>query len=853
MSDRGQRLQNKSLGAILALGLLPIMLRAAVINVPRDFVSIRSAVAAARDGDIVEVEDGIYFEENIVIDKALHIRSKNPYGAVIQGSYQKNTDFAIFFVKAAAEIEGFILKNSFDGIVQRHSPDVQWSAHDLIILNMDYSAITINAVSGHVGRARVFNIIVDNAAIAFSTNDANSLEVKDCYIFNCQEAFSGSNHLSFVVDDTSIWNCASVMISEHNLLVLSPPATEKVIFGPHFKILEAKAFRLTAGQSPDQVLPGLAGRPAAVKAHVLGAIADGFLQTGNLPQAETFYRGAIQQGHRLRSSEILLRSHYGLGLVQENQGRLGESLDSFRQAIQSIARLVGPIPKTVFYSAFLKDKLEVIGSALRVLDRMQPGAIGDGPAVEAFDIIEQARARGILDSLQESIGAGSRAAGAPDIAAEEKKLSREISKIQIELKNANLSEYRKRELGESLEKSEQAYLDYLSRRGRPSGKNRSSPATPLPYGAIRDKLLKDRTALIEYYFAGNAGFGILATSQGVFLAKLPGPGLIAEKIQYYLWFLTLRDGGEFKSRAGGRILSDMLLKPFLDRIPPDTKRLIIIPGGPLWSLPFEALLLPSGETSSKTAAPRAPGRFLIERFEVIYAPSASCLAFAVGRDMRPRKKDWLGLARSKDFPVPIMTLGAGARPSDLHWVNHEIKSISANFAAERSSILLHGASQEKTFKETNLEQYRIIHLATHGIIDDINWRRSALLLGADDRAAEDGLLQPREIAALRLNADLVVLSACHSATGSYETGEGLKGLSLAFFTAGAKSVLASLWTVSDSSTPYFMKCFYQHLMEGASKGRALQLAKLDMLRSEYRHPFFWAAFILIGDWSRAVR
>jgi len=849
-----RRILITGLELIGVLCFLPILLQGAVINVPRDFSSIRSAVAASRDGDTVEIADGIYFEENIVIDKAVHIRAKNPYGAVIHGSYQKNARFVIFIVQAAAEIEGLILKNGYDGIVQRNSPDVFWSAHDLIIVNMNNSAVSINAVAGNIGRAKVSHIFIDNADKAFGTNDAYSLEVRSCVVFNCRGAFSGSNHLSFTVDNTVVWDCSPVVFSGTRIPpVLVPPATNDVFLGPQVKVLEIVP-NPRAGRNPFRNWPNWDNQHAVVQAYVECALSDGFLRTGRFPQAEVFSRSAKQRGERLRNTEILWRSQYGLGSSLEKQGRLQDALANFRQAIQSIAQLQTRIPRTVFRSAFLKDKLDVIGSTLGVLERMPSGPNGNGPAVEALDLIEQTRARGILESMQESIRSGGDPAGGLETPAEEKSLSRAISNIQIELKNESLSEYGKRTLREKLEKAEQAYLDFLTQSGSSTGTNSIALVAPLPYSAIRESLLKAQTVLIEYFFTGKAIFGILATSHGIFLAELPDPDGIAMKVQDYLSFLKSTDSGEFKGRPGGRILADMLLKPFLDRIPPDTRRLIIIPDGFLSGLPFEGLVLPDELGLLQTGAPvSSASRFLFERFEVVYAPSASCLAAAAGRKSRIWAKDWLGLACSKSFPVPILTLGSLAGPPGLPWATKEIKSLAALFHPDRRLMLLNSASGEKNFKEAKLEEFRIIHLATHGILDDINWRRSALLLEADDSAAEDGLLQPREIASLRLNSDLVVLSACQSATGSYETGEGLKGLALAFFTTGARSVLASLWTVSDRSTPVFMKYFYRHLIKGKGKGRALQLAKGDMLRSGYSHPFYWAGYILLGDWGDAGR
>ena len=125
----------------------------------------------------------------------------------------------------------------------------------------------------------------------------------------------------------------------------------------------------------------------------------------------------------------------------------------------------------------------------------------------------------------------------------------------------------------------------------------------------------------------------------------------------------------------------------------------------------------------------------------------------------------------------------------------------------------------------------MLHFATHSLLDDIVATRSALVLSEDPRSGEDGFLQAREIYNLELNADLVVFSACQTAGGKMEKGEGIQGLSRAFFCSGSRSVGASLWNVNDESTAYFMKTFYGFLAGGEDETRrALRRTKIRMCR-----------------------
>jgi len=150
---------------------------------------------SAQDGDTVEVEDGLYIESRIIIDKKISLKSKNLFGAIIDGG--KDRWNPIFRVQAETEISGFILKNAAEGIHQRFSRDVSWTAHDLVILDMGDSGISINDVADNIGRVNVYNLIVDNCDNAVSTNDAYGADVRNCLITNCYTAFSGSNHIYY--------------------------------------------------------------------------------------------------------------------------------------------------------------------------------------------------------------------------------------------------------------------------------------------------------------------------------------------------------------------------------------------------------------------------------------------------------------------------------------------------------------------------------------------------------------------------------------------------------------------------------------------------------------------------------
>jgi CHAT domain-containing protein len=153
-----------------------------------------------------------------------------------------------------------------------------------------------------------------------------------------------------------------------------------------------------------------------------------------------------------------------------------------------------------------------------------------------------------------------------------------------------------------------------------------------------------------------------------------------------------------------------------------------------------------------------------------------------------------------------------------------------------------------------LADFRIIHLAVHGVASTRFPNRAALVLGSAPASGEDGLLQVREIQDLPLSAELVTLSACDTGQGRLLGEEGIASLERAFLLAGAKAVIASRWIVDDTYTIALMKRLYQHLVDGEDKGAALRQAKLDLLKEfgEQALPVYWAGFALTGDGSTAL-
>ncbi len=171
--------------------------------------------------------------------------------------------------------------------------------------------------------------------------------------------------------------------------------------------------------------------------------------------------------------------------------------------------------------------------------------------------------------------------------------------------------------------------------------------------------------------------------------------------------------------------------------------------------------------------------------------------------------------------------------------------IAALFPKDQRSVYLGKAASEESIHAEALESYRYIHFAAHGLVDEAHPGRSGLALTAGED--DDGVLRVDSITGLRINAEVVTLSACSTGLGNLVSGEGMLGLVRAFLYAGARSVNVSLWKVNDTATPALMKGFYRNLDQSISPAEALRRAKIGMLRQDYalwRHPHFWAPFVL---------
>lgn len=317
--------------------------------------------------------------------------------------------------------------------------------------------------------------------------------------------------------------------------------------------------------------------------------------------------------------------------------------------------------------------------------------------------------------------------------------------------------------------------------------------------------------------------------------RIPARGILQEQVRIFEGLFANRDGSE--ARAATRLYRD-LLEDALQNLPPSVKRLILIPDGPLHRVPFEAL---------RSEPERKP---LALHYEIEYAPSAALWIRFRKTEGWPKESKVLAFAAPEISGEGSPDTQRAADPrikesplSPLPFARGEARAIVRRLGG---GTLLTGAQASESFlKQADLAPFGLIHFATHAVVDEVHPERSAVLLSPGS-SGEDGLLQFREIVDLHLESKVVVLSACRSASGPVARGEGVIGLARAFFCAGSRAVVGSLWPLQDDEAKEFAEAFADQLALGRSLSAALTTVRRDRIKSG-APAAAWASIIVLGD------
>lgn len=503
--------------------------------------------------------------------------------------------------------------------------------------------------------------------------------------------------------------------------------------------------------------------------------------SGKFTEALNYLSRAVDLARRSGDQDLLRRCLTQAGETSLAAGRIEDAAGSFTEAIGIIERMrtsvAGP-PRD--QQLFFENKLDPYRGMVRL-------SVGNNRFVDAFEYAERARARVLLDVL------------------------RDENRLEL------------------------AHTGLKSRRGV------FSPLTQTEAMG----LLPDRDyALLEYSISEAGSFLFVLTRDErdaaqprleIFPIRISS-GMLEEKTALFRRRLSERDPGFARLALE---LYQILLKPAEAALSGKT-RLVIVPDGCLWEMPFQALM-------------PVEGRFLIESAVIFFAPSLTTLSNMVGvRSVRNagsrRPGSLLGIGNPAWDPADH---GASFEPLPEAW--RQVREIGKLYGSGKSRIFTGRTATESRFN-SEAPKYDILHLATHGVVDDAGPLYSYLLLARSGKdESEDGLLEAREVMNLELKARLAVLSACETARGHIGAGEGVVGLAWSFFIAGVPTIAVSQWKVRSDSTADLMIEFHRRLA-GKAPGKsslvaeALRDASLKVMKMKgYRHPFYWAGFILVGD------
>ncbi len=486
-------------------------------------------------------------------------------------------------------------------------------------------------------------------------------------------------------------------------------------------------------------------------------------------------------------------------LAQFARGRIAEQEKDAARAAALYAGAVEVIEQQRATINSEASKIGFVGDKQAVYERLIALLVEQQRLPEAFDYVERSKARALVDLL----------ASKKDFAAEGAD-PQKTRQILAQLDAADLASRGGTAAGDAAAGGTRS-LDGVRQEMRQAAPELSSlvTVTSTP-GEELKSLIGEDESLVEYYYQGNDLYAFVLGRDRLAAAKLDGKGL-ADAVQAFR--SSLQELGSERWREDARALHARLWQPLEGSI--GTTRVIVVAHGVLHYLPFAALL-------------GADGKLAIERYSFRSLPSASVLKY-----LKPQvaKKDGLLLALGNpDLDDARL---------DLKFAEDEAKAVAGLFPESR--LLLRREASESNLKKAG-GVFSRIHFATHGRFQADEPLSSGLYLAKD--AENDGLLTVGELYAMRLDTDLVTLSACETGLGKVANGDDVVGLTRGFLYAGARSIVASLWSVDDKATAMLMESFYASLAQ-QSKQEALRSAQLKT-REAFPHPFFWAAFQLTG-------
>jgi len=589
---------------------------------------------------------------------------------------------------------------------------------------------------------------------------------------------------------------------------------------------------------------------------------------------------------------------YWIARVERDRGRMPAALSGIMSALSLVEGMRARISSNdlrVSYFATVQKYYDFYIDLLAELHRQVPSGGYDALALQAS---ERARARGLIELLQES-RTDIRQGVDPALLQREQSLQRqwnERKEEQLQLLSGTHTPAQAKAFIEELAALSTEYAETQSRIRQTSPRYAAlmQPKT-LSLKEIQQSL-DNETLLLEFRLGETRSFLWAVTPASMDLYELPSRAVVervARRVTESVNARNHRPLDESLEQRRERLeqaereflnstteLSRMLFSQVAARV--QSKRLLIVSDGALQYVPFAALPAPrtvllrangleaqgiqvSGTGTLDSSSQTSEFLPLVADHEIISLPSASVISvLRKERTARPSTRKAVAVLADPVFDrddirvkqragKPIAAKTAETNLPRLPFSRREAESILAAAPPGEGMAALNFSASLATVKSSALAEYRILHFATHGLLDTERPELSAIVLSLVDEQGQpqDGFMRLREIYNLNLPAELVMLSACQTGLGKEIRGEGLVGLTRGFMYAGASRVGTSLWKVDDAATAELMSHFYQAVLkEGKPPAAALRSAQLKMLQQRrWQSPYYWAAFVLQGDWK----
>lgn len=521
------------------------------------------------------------------------------------------------------------------------------------------------------------------------------------------------------------------------------------------------------------------------------------LEIGDFPAATAGFDRLLLQPQVKENGEIYWLLLNDRGRIAEQSGQYPEALEYYRKAIDIIETQRSSINTEASKIGFVGDKQAVYAQIIAVALRLNRQDT-------AYEYIERSKSRALVDLLASRDHILVLAAGNP----EQQKLldsyreAQDLAAVQVPVdmntagsaSNRNIAVAKGNRLKQQA--PELASLVTVS----------AMPATEI------QKFIAPDEGVLEFFGHGKELTAVAISREKIQAAKIDTEGF-KDDIRNFRSMIMGRD--QRKTMEQAQKIYNRLLKPF-EEFTANKRNLVLIPHGPLHYLPFGALH--NGKD------------YLIDSHTLRYLPSAG-----IQKYLRPSSQ-----ARLEKMLI-LGNPDLGEKKFDLPGAEEEAQMIIN--LVPGSELLTRGMATESTFK-ARAGNFGFLHIASHGEFKSDSALQSRLLLAPDAR--NDGSLTVSEIYGLRLNADLVTLSACETGLGKAMSGDDVIGLNRGFLYAGSSNIIASLWQVDDDATSELMKGLYTNLKAGIPKKEALHQAQ-QSLRMKYPEPFYWAAFYLTGQ------